>query len=134
MPTSAIKDSLSALDDMLHDFFVEHEGNDKLTENLRALVETAQRNIATAKFSLYRQAVNDAASNKPLDVTEVSKKLSAQERWMIRHIDMRENFNASLLGVSASRLEDLGLILITEGVASLTELGAHLNDLWKTRQ
>lgn len=134
MSTTAIKDSLTALDDMLHDFFVEHDGNDKLTDNLRALVETAQRNISTAKFALYRQAVNDAMAKQPLDIEEISKKLSVQERWMIRHVGMRDNCDATLLGVHAARMTELGLISSEDGTARLTELGAILNDLWKTRR
>lgn len=134
MSNTALKESLTALDDMLHDFFVEHEGNEKLTDNLRDLVETAQRNITTAKGALYRQAVNDALPEPTVDVTEVSKMLSVQERWMIRHVGTRQNFSASLLGVNASRLIDLGLLEVSGEHASLTDLGTALNNLWKTRK
>lgn len=134
MSNSALKVSLTAIDDMLHDFFEAHDGNDKLTENLRALVETAQRNITTAKGALLRQAINDAKPKITVDVQEVSKKLSVQERWMIRHVGLRPGFDASLLGGNASRLVDLELLAVIDGVASLTDLGATLNDLWKTRR
>lgn len=134
MQSAALKDSLTALDDMLHDFFVEHAGNEDLTENLRELVETAQRNITTAKNIRSRQAMNDALAQYPVDISEVSSKLSVQERWMLRHIGLRSSCDASLLGVNASHMVELGLIRIDEASASLTELGTILNDHWKTRR
>lgn len=129
-----LKVSLTALDDMLHDFFTDHDGNDKLTDDLRALVETAQRNITTAKGALLRQAINDARPEVKADAQEVSKRLSVQERWMIRHVGLRTGFDASLLGNNASRLVDLELLTVVDGLATLTDLGNTLNELWKTRR
>lgn len=132
MQAAALKESLTTLDDMLHDFLNDNESNVELTDNVKALVEAAQRSISTARMLRSREAMNDATQVSPVDLMELSKKLNIKERWVIRHVSKRENFNASLLGAEADRLIEFGLIQVICGCASLTNLGTELNNLWKT--
>lgn len=134
MHAEALTQSLTAIDLMLHDLLDEHGQSVDLTDGLRDLVETAQRNISTAQHLRRQKAVNDAIQKQPIDVTQVSAQLSTPERWLVRHVGQRAGFDATLLGSCTKRLTDLGLIEVSEGKATLTEMGVELNSFWARKR
>lgn len=129
---TALKDSLNALDDMLQDFFVEHSNDPELTDQLKEIVETAQRNINTARMLRGRNAMNNSKPEQTLGLGEINKKLNMPERWAMRHISKRKSVQMATIGSNAARLIDFGLVSEAEGTLRLTGLGVALSELWST--
>jgi hypothetical protein len=125
-----LNESLIILDNMLQDLFDDPVAKDELTGDLKALLENAQRNIASAKMLRSRQAINDSSQQAKDDLEALSKSLTVKQKWLIRHLSKNKNVDQDLVGSECGCLIDAGLIQKDNGHAVLTDAGWAMNAIW----
>lgn len=130
MSSPVLKESLIILDNMLQDLFDDPVAKDELTGDLKDLLETAQRNIASARMLRSRQAINDASQEAKDDLEALSKSLTVKQKWLIRHLSKNKNVDQDLVGSECGRLIEAGLIQKDNGHAVLTDAGWAMNAIW----
>lgn len=129
---NALKDSLSAIDNMFEDLFLEHGQSDQLPKDVLEQLERAQRMVATARTLASRKPANDTQVQlESLELDALVKRLSSPEKHMIRHLADRKSVSTVLLGYGANRLIELGLVIKTGLQACLSDKGSKLNLLMR---
>lgn len=127
---NALKDSLSAIDNMFQDLFLEQSAH--LPKEVREQLERAQRMVVAARNVTTNKPANDAQVQlESLELDALVKRLSTPEKHMIRHLAERKSVNTLLLGYGANRLIELGLVLKNGLQACLSDKGLKLNTLMR---
>jgi predicted transcriptional regulator len=127
--SAALNDSLTTINTMLHDLFDEHENDGELTDNLKVLLETAQRNISRARQLRSRQALKDETQAEQ-DLLALSKRLTVKQKWLIHHLSKRSNVDQELAGSESQCMIEAGLIQKVDGKIELTDAGRAVNAIW----